>query len=162
MSQSFSEAQIEFMLRAIELSEENVSAGHGGPFGCVIVKDGRVIAEGANQVLRNNDPTAHAEVVAIRRACEALGSFQLTGCEVYTSCEPCPMCMGAIYWARPDRVFYANTKQDAAHIGFDDQFIYDELAVGLDQRKLPIIRMDLQEAKAGFNAWANKQDRTDY
>lgn len=162
MSQIFSPRQIDFMMRAIKLSEENVVSGHGGPFGCVIVKDDIIIAEGANQVLKSNDPTAHAEVVAIRKACDVLGSFQLTGCEVYTSCEPCPMCMGAIYWARPERVFFANTKHDAAAIGFDDQFIYDELAVGLSERKLPIIRMDLNEAKAGFEAWANKTDRTDY
>src|SRR5215213_9699665 len=116
-----------FLDRAIELSREGMQSGHGGPFGCVIVKNGEIVGEGNNEVLKRNDPTAHAEIVAIRNACKNLNSFQLTGCEVYTSCEPCPMCLGAIYWARPERVIFANTKKDAAAINFDDDFIYDEI-----------------------------------
>ena len=119
--------QSEFMQEAIQLSIENVKSGKGGPFGAVIVKDGKIIARGANGVTSTNDPTAHAEVVAIRNACKELGTFQLDGCEIYTSCEPCPMCLGAIYWARPDRMYFANTKKNAADINFDDQFIYEEL-----------------------------------
>lgn len=163
-SQTFvpSSQHLQFMARAAELSLENVGSGNGGPFGCVIVKDGQIIAEGSNQVLRTQDPTAHAEVVAIRRACEVLGSFQLTGCEVYTSCEPCPMCLGALYWARPAVIYYANTKADAAAIGFDDQFIYDELDCKMSDRKLPIIRLMVPIAPQAFEAWANKQDRVDY
>src|SRR4051812_15266292 len=125
-----------FMREAIRLSVENVEQGKGGPFGAVIVKDGKIIASGTNQVTATNDPTAHAEVVAIRKACEALKSFQLEGCEIYCSCEPCPMCLGAIYWARPDKIFFANSKEDAAAIHFDDQLIYEELAKPYGQRKL--------------------------
>src|SRR6187402_191609 len=117
----------EFMLEAIELSFQGQRAGKGGPFGAVVVKDGKIIGRGFNQVTSNNDPTAHAEVVAIRDACKNLNDFQLAGCEIYTSCEPCPMCLGAIYWARPDKVYYANTRQDAADIDFDDSMIYEEL-----------------------------------
>src|SRR5688572_3109691 len=126
----------DFMREAIRLSITNVDTGNGGPFGAVIVKNGKIIARGANSVLSNNDPTAHAEVVAIREACNVLGSFQLDGCEIYTSCEPCPMCLGAIYWARPDKVYYANTKEDAAKIDFDDAHIYEELEFPLSERKL--------------------------
>ncbi|MBT5748033.1 MAG: nucleoside deaminase, partial [Candidatus Marinimicrobia bacterium] len=118
--------QKDFMREAIRLSLENVNSENGGPFGAVIVKNGNIIARGVNAVTSTNDPTAHAEVVAIRNACEKLGSFQLNGCEIYCSCEPCPMCLGAIYWARPDKIYYANTKQDASNINFDDQFIYSE------------------------------------
>jgi tRNA(Arg) A34 adenosine deaminase TadA len=118
---------LRFLDRAVELSRQGIEQQAGGPFGCVIVKNGVIIGEGNNQVTVTNDPTAHAEVVAIRNACKTLGSFQLEGCDVYTSCEPCPMCLGAIYWARPERVIYANTKTDAAAIDFDDQFIYDEI-----------------------------------
>ncbi len=118
-----------FMLKAISIGMEGMRNGMGGPFGCVIIKDGEVIGTGCNSVIKNNDPTAHAEVMAIRDACSNLKTFQLKGCEVYTTCEPCPMCMGAIYWARPDRVFFANTRNDAAQIGFDDLFIYEELHV---------------------------------
>ena len=121
------EKKIEFMLRAIELSKNGLESGKGGPFGCVIVKDGKIIGEGNNQVTSTNDPTAHAEMVAIRNACKNINSFQLEGCEVYTSCEPCPMCLGAIYWARPDKIYFANNRSDAAEIGFDDAFIYDEI-----------------------------------
>ena len=127
----------EFMQEAIRLSIENVTSGKGGPFGAVIVKDGKIIARGANQVTSSNDPTAHAEVVAIRNACKELGSFQLDGCEIYTSCEPCPMCLGAIYWARPNAVFFAADKSDAAAGGFDDDFIYQEINKDLMQRKIP-------------------------
>src|SRR3954465_5375799 len=125
-----------FMREAIRLSVENVEQGKGGPFGAVIVKDGKIIASGTNQVTATNDPTAHAEVVAIRKACKALKSFQLEGCEIYCSCEPCPMCLGAIYWARPDKISYASSKQDGGSVHFDDQFIYDEIALPPDKRKL--------------------------
>jgi len=150
------------MREAIELSLTNMLAGRGGPFGAVIVKDGQIIARGFNQVTSTNDPTCHAEVDAIRKACQALGSHQLDGCDLYTSCEPCPMCLGAIYWARPARVFYANTKADAAAIGFDDQFIYDEIEKPLAQRSLPMQQFLRDEALVSFQAWADKQDRTDY
>jgi guanine deaminase len=151
-----------FMQEAIELSLKSVQSGEGGPFGAVIVKQGKVIARGYNRVTSTNDPTAHAEVVAIREACKVLNSFQLTDCELYTSCEPCPMCLGAIYWARPDRVYYANTKVDAAEIGFDDQFIYEELDLPIGDRKLPMIQMMRDEALAAFRAWAEKTDKVEY
>jgi tRNA(Arg) A34 adenosine deaminase TadA len=152
----------DFMREAVQLSLTNMLAGRGGPFGAVIVKDGQIIARGFNQVTSTNDPTCHAEVDAIRKACQALGSHQLDGCDLYTSCEPCPMCLGAIYWARPARVFYANTKADAAAIGFDDQFIYDEIEKPLAQRSLPMQQFLRDEALVSFQAWADKQDRTDY
>ncbi|AYA36678.1 nucleoside deaminase [Hymenobacter oligotrophus] len=152
----------EFMREAIRLSIEKMQAGHGGPFGAVIVKDGRIIARGFNQVTSTNDPTCHAEVDAIRKACKELGTFQLDGCDLYTSCEPCPMCLGAIYWARPRRVFYGNTKQDAAAIGFDDQFIYDEIEKPLSDRQIPMEQMLPNEAIAGFQAWEKHESRTDY
>ncbi|HSC52766.1 MAG TPA: nucleoside deaminase [Phnomibacter sp.] len=142
-----------FMQLAIEESRLGVEAGHGGPFGCVVVKGDTVIARGHNLVLMSNDPTSHAEVVAIRKACEALQHFQLTGCELYCSCEPCPMCLGAIYWARPDRIFYANTKKDAAAIGFDDQFIYDELELPYADRSIPAVHMHDADAIKVFEAW---------
>src|SRR3954471_173764 len=126
-----------FLKRAIELSREGMRSGHGGPFGCVVVKDGEIIAEGYNQVITTNDPTAHAEVVAIRKACSKLGHYQLPGCDIYTSCEPCPMCLGAIYWSRARTVIYANTKGDAAAIKFDDQFIYDEIGKNCGERNIP-------------------------
>ncbi|MGJ3250161.1 MAG: nucleoside deaminase [Elainellaceae cyanobacterium] len=152
----------EFMREAIALSHHNVISGDGGPFGAVIVKNGDIVARGRNLVTSTNDPTAHAEVVAIRHACQALGTFQLTGCDVYTSCEPCPMCMGAIYWARPERVYYANTHADAAQIGFDDQFIYAELNLPIDQRKFPMTQLLRDEARAVFGAWTAKADKTEY
>ncbi|KUG07403.1 nucleoside deaminase [Solirubrum puertoriconensis] len=152
----------EFMREAIRLSIEKMQAGHGGPFGAVIVKDGRIIARGFNQVTSTNDPTCHAEVDAIRKACKELGTFQLDGCDLYTSCEPCPMCLGAIYWARPRRVFYGNTKQDAAAIGFDDQFIYDEIEKPLSDRQIPMEQLLRDEAIAGFQAWEKHEGRTDY
>ncbi len=152
----------EFMREAIRLSIENVEKGTGGPFGAVIVKDGKIIASGTNQVTANNDPTAHAEVVAIRKACEVLKSFQLTGCEIYCSCEPCPMCLGAIYWARPDKIFYAATKHDAAQVNFDDQFIYDEIALLPDQRKVFTKQLLHDEALEAFKKWAESNRKVKY
>jgi tRNA(Arg) A34 adenosine deaminase TadA len=151
-----------FMRRAIELSIENVTQRGGGPFGCVIVKDDKIIAEGYNKVTANNDPTAHAEVTAIRNACEKLNTFQLDDCIIYTSCEPCPMCLGAIYWARPKAVYYANTKKDAAEINFDDDFIYNEIDAGINNRNLPFIQILNSEALEAFNAWNSKLDKTEY
>jgi guanine deaminase len=151
-----------FMARAIELAIENVRSGRGGPFAAVIVKDGRVVAEGTNRVTSLNDPTAHAEVVAIRAACTALAAFQLDGCDLYTTCEPCPMCLGAIYWARPARVYFASTAADAAAAGFDDAFIYQQIAKPFAERKIPFLEMMREESLACFKAWAEKQDRIDY
>jgi tRNA(Arg) A34 adenosine deaminase TadA len=143
-----------FMQRAITLAVENVTSARGGPFAAVVVKDGKVIAEGANQVTCSKDPTAHAEIVAIRAACLALGDFQLSGCDLYTTCEPCPMCLGAIYWARPARIFYSASAADAAAAGFDDAFIYEEIRRPLDARKLPCVRIIPAEGLAPFKAWA--------
>lgn len=150
-----------FLQRSIVLATENV-ANSGGPFGALIVKDGVVIAEGVNRVTATKDPTAHAEVVAIRRACEALGNFQLDGCILYTSCEPCPMCLGAIYWARPDAVYFAATQHAAAAVGFDDAFIYEEILLPPAQRHPPFIHMPLPEDKASFEAWTQQQGKTAY
>ena len=150
------------MARAIQLSIEGVQSGRGGPFGAVVVRDGKIVAEGLNQVTSTNDPTAHAEVLAIRQACAKLGVFELRDCELYTSCEPCPMCIGAIYWARFSRVYFANTAEDAAKIGFDDAFIYSELKRPHSQRRIPTIQMMREEALAGFRAWANKPDKILY
>lgn len=152
----------DFMTEAVELSLKAIEQNEGGPFGCVVVKDGKIIARGNNKVTSSNDPTAHAEVVAIREACKNLNSFQLTGCEIYTSCEPCPMCLGAIYWARPEAVYYANTRKDAANIGFDDAFIYDEIPVEPSERKLKMIHLPHQRASEIFDAWKNKTDKTEY
>ncbi len=154
--------QKDFMREAIRLSLENVNSGNGGPFGAVIVKNGNIIARGVNDVTSTNDPTAHAEVVAIRNACEKLGSFQLNGCEIYCSCEPCPMCLGAIYWARPDKIYYANTKQDASNINFDDQFIYSELDVSIAERKLPTIQLLRNEAQTAFTQWQESTEKVKY
>jgi guanine deaminase len=151
-----------FMARAIQLSIENVYSGRGGPFGAVVVKDGVVIAEGSNQVTSTKDPTAHAEVVAIRAACRNLALFDLEGCEIYCSCEPCPMCLGAIYWARLSRIYFANADQDASKIGFDDSLIYRELALPHAERKIPMIQMMREEALEAFRAWQNKPDKIDY
>jgi len=151
-----------FMHEAIKLSFETMRNNTGGPFGAVVVKDGKVIAKGFNKVVSTNDPTAHAEVVAIREACRALNDFQLTGCEIYTSCEPCPMCMAAIYWARPDRVYYANSRFDAADIGFDDDFIYKELALPYPERKIPLLRIMEKEALEAFHEWNRKTDKIKY
>lgn len=150
------------MREAIRLSLENVTSGKGGPFGAVIVKDGKIIATGANEVTSSNDPTAHAEVVAIRNACKSLGSFQLEDCEIYCSCEPCPMCLGAIYWARPAKIYYANTKKDAADINFDDDFIYQEIELPVNNRKLPTIQILREEAQIAFKEWSNSTKKAEY
>jgi tRNA(Arg) A34 adenosine deaminase TadA len=151
-----------FMREAIRLSEENVRSGKGGPFGVAIVKDGRIIATGVNTVTSTNDPTAHAEVNAIREACMVLGTFQLDGCDIYSSCEPCPMCLGAIYWARPARLFFANSREDAARILFDDAFIYEELVKSVDMRSLPTYRILSEEAARAFEMWEQSPDRKSY
>lgn len=150
-----------FMQEAIDIAIENVKNG-GGPFGAVIVKDGKIVGRGVNRVTSNNDPTAHAEVMAIRDACKNLDSFQLDGCELYTSCEPCPMCLGAIYWARPTKIYYGSTKDDAANIDFDDSFIYRELEVPHTERKIPAIPLMRDEALSVFKAWENKNDKVEY
>src|ERR1035438_1087975 len=142
-----------FMARAIRLSLENVRSGRGGPFGAVVVKDGNVVAEAANQVTATNDPTAHAEVLAIRQACQKLGFFELKGCDLYTSCEPCPMCLGAIYWARIDKVYFGNLATDAAKVGFDDSAIYAEITQPRAEREIPMIQMMREEALVAFRAW---------
>jgi tRNA(Arg) A34 adenosine deaminase TadA len=149
------------MRQAIALATANVASG-GGPFGAVVVRDGKVIATGVNQVTATNDPTAHAEVVAIRAACKALGTFQLTGCTVYTSCEPCPMCLAALYWSRSDAVYYGNSAGDAAAIGFDDSFLYEQVALPIERRKLPMQRLLPQEAIASFEAWRNQPNKIEY
>ena len=150
------------MRRAIVLAQNGIDSNAGGPFGAVVVKDDKIIAEGCNRVTSTNDPTAHAEVVAIRNACRKLNSFQLDDCSIYTSCEPCPMCLGAIYWARPKQVFFAATRRDAAIIGFDDQFIYEEIAKDFDGRQLKIVNLMRDEALIVFQNWANKPDKTEY
>jgi len=149
----FTETEKHFLERAIELSRKGVLEGHGGPFGCVIVKGDEIVGEGCNQVTSSNDPTAHAEIVAIRDACKRLNSYQLTGCDIYASCEPCPMCLGAIYWARPSRVIYANTKHDAAAIEFDDDFIYREINTDMTIRKIPFLHFPHPLAKEVFEQW---------
>ncbi len=150
------------MKRAIELSSEKMSSGHGGPFGAVIVKDGKIVSEGWNQVTTTNDPTAHAEIDAIRKACKVLNTFSLQGCEIYSSCEPCPMCLSAIYWARLDRIYFANTREDAAKINFDDEFLYNEINVDISKRKIPMKQMDRDKAIKVFEAWAKKTDKVAY
>ncbi len=154
--------KLQFIQKAIELSLQGSQSGKGGPFGCVIVKNGEIVGEGYNQVTSSNDPTAHAEIVAIRDACRNLGTFQLDDCELYTSCEPCPMCFGAIYWARPKAVFYANTRTDAANIGFDDDFIYKELNVDFSQRKIPFYSLGRDHALEAFEKWKQKENKVDY
>jgi len=151
-----------FMLQAIELAVENVTSGRGGPFGAVIVKDGKVIATGANQVTATHDPTAHAEVTAIRNACQALGTFSLEGCELYTSCEPCPMCLAATYWARCERIYYGCAAADAAKAGFDDAFLYEEMKKPLGERALPIVNLMPAEAWAAFAAWIACPKKVEY
>jgi guanine deaminase len=152
----------QYMARAIELAIENVRSGCGGPFAAVIVKDGRILASGTNQVTSTNDPTAHAEVVAIRAACAALGNYQLDGCDIYTTCEPCPMCFGAIYWARPDRVFFGSSASDAAAAGFDDAFIYGQISLPSPERGIPFLPLMREEALACFRAWESSPNRIDY
>lgn len=150
-----------FMREAINLSIRNIDE-NGGPFGAVIVKDGEIIARGVNRVTSNNDPTAHAEVNAIREAAQKLGTFDLKGCEIYSSCEPCPMCLGAIYWAHLDKLYYANTKKDAKEIDFDDSFIYEEIDLPAEKRKIPTIQIMREEAIEAFNKWRNKADKIEY
>lgn len=151
-----------FMARAIQLSIENVLSGSGGPFGAVIVRDGNIVAEGVNRVTSTNDPTAHAEVIAIRQACGKLGFFELKGCEIYASCEPCPMCLGAIYWARLARVYVGASASDASKIGFDDSAIYRELARKHLDRSIPMVQMMREQALTAFRAWNDKTDKIPY
>ncbi len=152
----------ELMRKAIELSIKGMLANEGGPFGAIVVKDGKIVGKGNNKVSSTNDPTAHAEVVAIRDACKNLNTFQLDDCDIYTSCEPCPMCLGAIYWARPRKVFYACTKKDAAAIGFDDDFIYKELEIPMKDRKIPFVQLLQNEGIKAFQMWESKEDKTEY
>ncbi|HRK07923.1 MAG TPA: nucleoside deaminase [Pseudobdellovibrionaceae bacterium] len=152
----------QFMRRAIELSRQHMQAGHGGPFGAVVVRDGKIIGEGWNCVTSSHDPTAHAEVMAIRRACENVKDFDLSDCEIYTSCEPCPMCLAAIYWARIGAIYQANTRDDAAAIDFDDAYLYRELLKPLDQRDVPVRQMLRDEAQVVFREWTQKADRIEY
>jgi guanine deaminase len=156
------EMEKKFLERAIELSREGMRYGHGGPFGCIVVKGEQIVGEGCNNVTSTNDPTAHAEVVAIRNACATLNAYQLTGCDIYTSCEPCPMCLGAIYWARPDRVIYANTKEDAAAIEFDDDFIYQEINTEMEFRKIPFIHFPHDLAAKVFQEWKEWESKKKY
>jgi guanine deaminase len=151
-----------FMERAIVLSLENVRLGLGGPFAALVVRDGSILAAGTNQVTSAQDPTAHAEIVAVRAACQALRNFQLNGCELYTTCEPCPMCMGAIYWARLSKVYYASTREDAAQIGFDDSFIYDQLVLPLNARKIAMIPLMREQALEAFREWEKSQTKIQY
>lgn len=152
----------QFMQAAIDMASKGMNSNAGGPFGAVVVKNGEIVAAGHNEVTSTNDPTAHAEVVAIRKACEKLGTFQLDDCEIYTSCEPCPMCLCAIYWARPSKVYYACNQQDAADIDFDDQFIYDEIGNGIENRSIKFIPLMRNEALQVFKDWSEKIDKTEY
>ena len=151
----------EFMKRAIELSIESVNKG-GGPFGCVIVRDEKIVSEGSNKVTSSNDPTAHGEIVAIREACKKINNFSLSGCELYSTCEPCPMCLSAIYWARIDKIYYANTRKDAQKIDFDDSLIYSEFQKNINERKIPMIQMMRNEALKAFELWDKKIDKVKY
>jgi guanine deaminase len=151
-----------FMMEAISLSKKSIENNEGGPFGCIVVKNDQIIGRGNNKVILENDPTSHAEVVAIRDACKTLGTFQLDDCEIYSSCEPCPMCLGAIYWARPKIVYYANTRNDAASVGFDDSMIYDEIGIDPDNRKIPLKNLCRKDALNVFEYWFNKQDKKLY
>ena len=155
------ESKNKFMLKAIELSIKSAN-GIGGPFGCVVVKDNMIVAEGSNKVTFSNDPTAHAEIVAIRDACKKLNTFKLSGCEIYTSCEPCPMCLSAIYWSHIDRIYYANTRNDAKKINFDDSMIYSEFSKKIEDRKIPIKQMLRDEALKAFEIWDKKKDKIEY
>jgi tRNA(Arg) A34 adenosine deaminase TadA len=151
-----------FMQEAVNAALKGMNNNEGGPFGCVVVKDGKIVGRGNNKVTSTNDPTAHAEVTAIRDACNNLGSFQLDGCEIYTSCEPCPMCLGAIYWARPDKVYYGSNQVDAANIGFDDEFIYKEIPLPDEKRSIPFEQLAREVALKPFQEWAAKADKTEY
>jgi len=148
--------------QAIRLAIDNVLSGRGGPFGALVVKDGKIVATGTNQVTATSDPTAHAEIVAIRKACQVLGNFELTGCDIYCSCEPCPMCLGAIYWSRPARVFFAATGKAAADVGFDDSFIREQICLPYKEQELPISQLAHEQALAPFQAWKAKADRVEY
>ncbi len=152
----------DFLRKAIQLSALKMRAGFGGPFGAVIVKDGKVIAEGWNEVTSTQDPTAHAEIVAIRKAAQALKNFDLSGCEIYSSCEPCPMCLSAIYWARLDKIYFANTRHEAAEIGFDDNFLYEEVVKPIQQRRIATMHVPDPEALNVFSEWQNKTDKLSY
>ena len=154
--------QKKFMRKAIRLSMENVQSGNGGPFGTVIVKNGKIIATGVNEVTKSNDPTAHAEMIAIRNACEKLNSFQLDGCDIYCSCEPCPMCLGAIYWARPKSIYFANSKKDAAEINFDDNVIFQEIKLPIHERKLTTTQLLRDEAQSVFLKWQESENKIEY
>ncbi|MDE0588212.1 MAG: nucleoside deaminase [Candidatus Marinimicrobia bacterium] len=154
--------QKKFMREAIRLSMENVQSGNGGPFGTVIVKNGKIIATGVNEVTKSNDPTAHAEMIAIRNACEKLNSFQLDGCDIYCSCEPCPMCLGAIYWARPKSIYFANSKKDAAEINFDDNVIFQEIKLPIHERKLTTTQLLRDEAQSVFLKWQESENKIEY
>jgi tRNA(Arg) A34 adenosine deaminase TadA len=156
------EREKQFMEAAIDIARRGMQSNTGGPFGCIVVKDDKIVGRGANSVLAQNDPTAHAEVVAIRDACTYLKTFQLEGCEIYTSCEPCPMCMGAIYWARPSKVYYAATRHDAADAGFDDSLIYKELTVPMEQRQIEMINIGREKSCELFREWRDKPDKVDY
>jgi guanine deaminase len=151
-----------WMGKAVQIALENVLSSHGGPFGAIVVKEGKIVGNGRNEVTATNDPTAHAEVQAIRDACRNLNTFQLDECELYTSCEPCPMCLGAIYWARPRIVYFAGTKEDAAQIGFDDQFIYEQIGVPYENRSIPFQKIKPANGLSPFEAWAASQNRVEY
>lgn len=151
-----------FMREAVNAALKGMNNNEGGPFGCVIVKNGEIVGRGNNKVTSTNDPTAHAEVTAIRDACKNLGTFQLEGCDIYTSCEPCPMCLGAIYWARPNKVYYGSSQVDAANIGFDDEFIYKEIPLPYNQRSIPFEQLARDIAIKPFKDWLKKEDKTDY
>lgn len=153
---------IEFMNEAIRMAEDNVSSLNGGPFGAIVVKNGKIVGSGVNMVTSSNDPTAHAEIVAIRNACEALNTHELDDCEIYTSCEPCPMCLGAIYWARPKKIYYACTKDDAADAGFDDSYIYDEMALSIEKREIPAVQLMREKALKVFNDWKININKVKY
>lgn len=150
------------MLEVCQMSRQNVLDGIGGPFAAAVIRNGEIVSMGTNRVLADLDPTAHAEVVAIRKACEVLGNFQLDDCILITSCEPCPMCLGAIYWARPQKVYYCNTREEAAEIGFDDDLIYKEIVLDPSMRKIPFVRMDFAPAREAFQTWKSKLDKTEY
>ncbi|MBV7269292.1 nucleoside deaminase [Winogradskyella luteola] len=151
-----------FMKEAVNAALKGMQNNEGGPFGCIVVKDGKIVGRGNNRVTSTNDPTAHAEVTAIRDACKNLDSFQLDGCEIYTSCEPCPMCLGAIYWARPDKVYYGSDQVDAANIGFDDEFIYKEIPLPYEERSIPFEQLARDIALKPFEEWTKKTDKTEY
>lgn len=154
--------ELDFMQIAVNLSKKGLEEEKGGPFGAIVVKGDEVVGQGFNSVLEYNDPTAHAEVMAIRDACKRLNSFQLEGCEIYTSCEPCPMCLGAIYWARPDKIYYANDRKDAADAGFDDSFIYEEISLPVSKRSIPMYQVNCKNAIEAFNEWKRKTNKTNY